>query len=138
MYKLVLILCFSSLFSSAQSLNQAIKLNQVGFYPQAPKLAVVTGSTPESAFFITTTNLRDTVFRGSLGALRKSNNSSTETRTADFSSLTKPGTYVVLVPRLGHSYVFVIGDQVNEAVGIASLKAYYYQRASMPLEAWKS
>jgi endoglucanase len=136
MYKLIssLFLLFACVGAFAQSLNQSIRLNQVGFYPQAPKLAVVTGSTSETSFFITSTNLRDTVFRGSLGALRKSNNSSTETRIADFSALTKPGTYVVLVPKLGHSYVFVIGDKVNEAVGIASLKAYYYQRASMPLE----
>jgi endoglucanase len=44
----------------AQSITAGIKLNQLGFYPNAPKLAIVTGNVIADNFYITSTNLRDT------------------------------------------------------------------------------
>lgn len=118
----------------AQKITTAIKLNQCGFYPHAPKVAVVTDSVTGNNFYVTTTNLRDTVFRGTLSDIKRSAYSATKTRTADFSALAVPGSYVVAVPGLGHSYVFDIRAQVHHNVAAAVLKGYYYQRASMPLE----
>ena len=118
----------------AQSVTTRIKLNQLGFYPNAPKLAVVTGEVSATQFYITSTNLRDTVFTGMLSAEKQSTNSSTKTKWADFSSLKSKGSFVVLVPGLGHSYVFEISDAANKSAAVATLKGYYYQRASMPLE----
>ncbi|GAC1528888.1 MAG: glycoside hydrolase family 9 protein [Sediminibacterium sp.] len=118
----------------AQNVTTAIKLNQLGFYPHAPKVAVVTGTVSSPDFYITSTNLRDTVFRGVLSEERASVYSSTRTRIAEFSALSEKGSFVVLVPGLGHSYVFEIGDDVNKKAAIATLKGYYFQRASMSLE----
>ncbi|MGN6601576.1 MAG: glycoside hydrolase family 9 protein [Ginsengibacter sp.] len=111
-----------------------IKLNQEGFYPDAPKIAVVTGDVQVEKFYVTTTNLRDTVFTGTLSAERQSQYSSTKTRIADFSLLSKTGSFVVCVPGVGNSYVFEIDNDVNRNVGIALLKGFYFQRASMPLD----
>src|SRR5205823_3440085 len=44
------------------------------------------------------------------------------------------GSFVVLLPDIGHSYVFEIADDVHHNTAVAVLKGYYYQRASMPLE----
>ncbi len=127
-----LFLCLAKV--NAQTLTTRIALNQVGFYSNAKKLAVVTGEIATTVFYVTSTNLRDTFYAGSLGNKKVSAYSSTTIRLADFSSFTGKGSFVILVPGLGHSYVFQIGDRVFAKAATAGLKAFYYQRASMPLE----
>ncbi|MEP6908724.1 MAG: glycoside hydrolase family 9 protein [Pseudoxanthomonas sp.] len=119
----------------SQSVTPRIKLNQLGFYPNAPKTAVVTGTVSSSSFYITSTNLRDTVFTGTLSEEKQSAYSSTKTRIANFSSLARQGSFVVLIADVGHSYVFEISDDANKQAAVTTIKGYYYQRASMPLEA---
>ncbi|WP_143313441.1 glycoside hydrolase family 9 protein, partial [Cnuella takakiae] len=125
---------FSITTIQAQQVTDSICLNQAGFYPSAAKIAVVKGTRNDGPFYITATNLRDTLFRGVLGAAKQSLNSSTKTRIADFSNFNKAGSYVVLVPGLGHSYVFRIGNKVHDGVAAAALKGFYYQRVSTPLQ----
>ena len=111
-----------------------IKLNQLGFYPNGPKMAVVTGETTATSFYITSTNIRDTVFTGTLSAEKQSTYSSTKTKTADFTPLHQQGSFVVFIPGVGHSYPFQINNDANREAAVATLKGYYYQRASMSLE----
>ncbi len=118
----------------SQNVTDRIKLNQLGFYPDAPKAAVVTGEIAATDFYITSTNLRDTVFSGKLSAEKQSAYSATKTKIAIFSEVRNKGSYIVCVPGVGHSYVFEIDQNVNRPVALATLKGYYYQRASMPLE----
>ena len=135
--KLILVLgalIASSVLSFSQTVTDRIKLNQLGFYTLAPKVAIVTGEVPGGNFYITSTNLKDTLFKGVLGDEMQSYNSSTKTRAANFSPLNKAGSFVMLVPGVGHSYVFNIGSYVNREAAVAGLKAFYYQRVSMPLE----
>lgn len=109
-------------------------LNQAGFYPHAPKVAVVTNSPAASKFYILTANQKDTVFSGNLSDEKQSAYSDTKTRIADFSKLTKSGSFIVYVPGAGNSYPFKISNDVNRETAIATLKGFYYQRVSMPLE----
>ncbi|MDQ2718726.1 MAG: glycoside hydrolase family 9 protein [Bacteroidota bacterium] len=125
---------FISPFYSFSQVSDRIKLNQLGFYPNAPKAAVITGETLSKEFYITSTNLRDTFFAGTLSEEKQSAYSSTKTRIAIFSRLTNKGSFVVCVPGIGNSYIFEINNDVLKKAGIATLKGYYYQRASMPLE----
>lgn len=120
-------------YSYSQTINP-VRLNQTGYYPNAPKIAIVTGNVSSNDFYITSTNLRDTVFTGQLSEEKKSAYSSTKTKVADFSALKKRGSFVVDIPHVGTSYIFEINENVHRKVGIATLKGYYYQRASMPLE----
>src|SRR5256885_6442082 len=113
--------------------SDAIRLNQLGFYPDAPKTAFIVGDAGET-FDVLTADLRDTAFTGRLGPPRGTALSSDTTRVADFSPLRTPGRYVVLVPRLGASYPFAIGPRVHEELVRAVLKAFYFQRASLALE----
>jgi endoglucanase len=131
---LIYILTSSPATVYSQNVTASIKLNQLGFYPNAPKTAVVTGSITATTFYITSTNLRDTLFTGTLSEEKQSAYSSTKTRIANFTSLTKKGSFVVLVPGVGHSYVFEISDDANRVAAVTTLKGYYYQRASMPLD----
>lgn len=128
-----MLLVFSNVVS-AQTVTPHITLNQIGFYPNAPKMAVVTGNVSPGNFYVMSTNLRDTFFTGQLSEKKQSAYSTTSTRVADFSVFTGKGSFVVFVPGIGHSYVFKIGAHVFNKAAVAALKAFYYQRASMPLE----
>lgn len=133
-FYLILIILYNSLSSIAQIGHDQIRLNQIGFYPDAPKTAIVVGKVSNNVFFITSTNQRDTFFRGHLTPERNSIYSSTICRTADFTSLNTPGSYILVLPEIGHSYNFSIGENILRSVAISALKGYYYQRCSMPLE----
>jgi endoglucanase len=115
-----------------QQPTEAIRLNQVGFYPDAPKIAVVPADA-EGTFTVTTADRKQTVFTGTLGAVRGIDYTAKKTRLADFSKLTRPGTYVVVVPTLGHSYAFEVRPQVHRPVADAALKGFYYQRIGQEL-----
>jgi endoglucanase len=129
-----LLLLVSSGRSTAQTVTAEIKLNQLGFYPAGPKIAVVNANAATDVFSVLSTNGNDTVYRGRLGKIKQSANSATKTRLADFSSLGKKGTYYVYVRGLGNSYPFSIHGSVHQPAAVASLKGFYYQRVSMPLE----
>ncbi len=137
MKKKSLLVVWTLLFAGsiiAQEISDRIKLNQIGFYPARPKIAVITGELDATDFFITTTNLKDTFFRGKLSEVRQSVYSKTTTHLADFSKLNQRGVYVLTVPGIGYSYSFKIADDVFNDVGIATLKGFYFQRISMPLD----
>ena len=127
--------------SSALVPPPAIVLNQLGFYPDAPKYAVVTGLALKDAFYIVSVHDNtpswqgrvDTVFFGRLGPVTGSANSSIETRLADFSAFHRPGTYRVVVPNFPNSWPFTIGNNIFTPLAAAALKGYYYQRSGMPL-----
>ncbi len=114
--------------------QQQVQLNQAGFYPGGPKIAVVTGSVAATEFFVLTKSGKDTVFRGRLGPERRSANSSTLTRIADFSALRKEGEYVLKVPELAASYPFPVTKDALKDPAVAGLKGFYFQRSNMPLE----
>lgn len=117
---------------SAQHLSTAIRLNQIGFYPNSSKIAVLTKDT-DSKFMITTPDLTEILFTGELSGTHKSDYSPSVTRIADFSQFNKPGTYVVYIPDIGYSYQFEIKAGVHEELAKGSMKSFYFQRLSTPL-----
>lgn len=114
--------------------QQRIVLNQVGYYVDAPKIAVVKGETNTTEFLVTTTDASKVLFKGKLSEQKQSKNSSTVTRVADFSNFKKTGTYIISVPGIGNSYAFTIGNNALHSAAVSSLKGFYFQRVSMPLE----
>lgn len=131
MKKILALFVLSVLFQpiSAQRLTDAIKLNQIGFYPEAPKIAVVPASTSGN-FFVVSPDFSDTLFTGRLSEITDAPNSGEQVRTADFSEVNQPGHYVLWIPGLGHSYPFLISEDVYEDAAKAALKGFYFQRAS--------
>ena len=55
-------------------------------------------------------------------------------RVADFSALTTPGSYSILVGDMGYSYPFEIKEHVLRDAFLGSIKGLYYQRSGMALE----
>jgi endoglucanase len=130
---LPLIILISAVSACSQQGSERIQLNQVGFTPSSPKIAVVTGKTDATKFYITVND--GTLFTGSLSQERQSKNSSTVTKMADFSAFNREGVYRISVPGVGTSYQFRIGKDVFSDVSKAVLKAYYFMRSDMPLDA---
>ena len=118
--------------SLANAQNPNIRLNQIGFYPNAQKFAVWVGDKQDS-FFILTENKKDTVFRGRLSLQRVNNISQKTTQIADFSNYKKTGKYIVAIPAIGFSYSFEISPNVHLEVAKGALKGFYYQRVSIDL-----
>ncbi len=139
-FLVTVILLLASYTSSAQSARDLICVNQSGYYPNAPKIAAVIVDSKTAAeaaapsFFILRANVGDTAYKGKLGELRKSGNSSLTTRLADFSALNQTGDFVLYLPGTGSSYPFRIRPAVHKEAAIAALKGFYYIRSSGALE----
>ena len=109
-----------------------IRLNQIGFYPGAPKVAIVLAD--DKTDFSLQSLAGKQLFKGKLRRSFKPGLNGKYDLSVDFSSFNKPGKYLLNVPGIGHSYPFEISKSVHKSVADASIKAYYFMRASMPLK----
>ncbi|KQS30769.1 glycoside hydrolase family 9 protein [Dyadobacter sp. Leaf189] len=116
----------------AQHTSDEIRLNQVGFYPNGPKLAIVSGD-KYTDFSVLNASSGKVVFKGKLGPQLTSQHSGKVTRPADFTSVVKPGKYVIALSGTVKSAPFEIKKNVHKGVAQASLKGFYYQRVSVDL-----
>jgi endoglucanase len=129
----ILLICISTpLIMAAQEAANRIRLNQIGFYPDAPKIAVITDYN-NSEFFIKSATSGEIVFKSKLSAPHKSEFSPKVTRIADFSVVTKPGIYKLNLPGQGDSYTFEIKPKIFCNLTKALIKGFYFQRMSTPL-----
>jgi endoglucanase len=126
LFTFIILLFMQQSFAQQQSFNGTaiIRLNQIGFYP------VLTNK--KSDFYLQTPN-HQVVFTGKLLKSVNPDFAGNDTYIADFSSYHQPGKYRVVVPGIGSSYPFEIKTDVYRNVGDASIKAYYFMRASTPL-----
>lgn len=107
-----------------------ISLNQLGYYPEGPKVAVISANVSQSRFYVIRFNTKDTVYRGRLSALRSSLNSSIQTQLADFSTLKDTGKYFISVPGISPSFPFEIRSSLLRSIGLGALKAFYFMRSN--------
>lgn len=120
--------------SSGVRPSDLIRLNQIGFYPNATKVAIIVGEQPGTAFQVTSPDGKKVLFSGTLSEPRKNAISGKIARTADFSAFRTTGTsFRLYVPGLGLSYPFDIRPNVHRGLAQGALKGFYYQRASTAL-----
>ncbi|WP_373057670.1 glycoside hydrolase family 9 protein [Zunongwangia sp. H14] len=117
---------------SSEKASDSIRLNQVGFYPEGPKTAVIVNPKAQT-FEIIRAGDHKKVFSGNLSAAKEWPYSGETVKQADFSAYTTPGKYLLHVPGTGNSYPFSIENHALKEPAKASLKAFYYQRASTDL-----
>jgi endoglucanase len=135
MRKLLIILLFSfslPLFINSQDASSLIRLNQVGFYPDGKKVAVVADNS-DGEFIVTNVINNGVVYKGKLSGPKKSSYSPNLTRIADFSEVKAPGIYRVNVNGKGDSFSFEIKPKVFNSLTKALIKGFYFQRMSTPL-----
>ena len=135
MRKLVLFIslciCFAQ-FLTGQDAQTKIRLNQIGFYPEAPKVAIITDD-KATEFIVKSLTTGEVVYKSKLGTSNKSVISDKITRAADFSKISKPGKYKLNVPGVGDSYTFEIKPQIFCELTKALVKGFYFQRMSMTI-----
>jgi endoglucanase len=132
-FSIILFVACSRTTSELQQPTPTILLNQIGFYPDENKLAVIGGG-DQTDFSVLTNDLKTKVFEGKLSGKKKSIFSDKQTQIADFSDLTQQGSFVIFVPGQGYSYPFEIKPHVHEEVLKGALKAFYFQRFSISLD----
>lgn len=105
-----------------------IRLNSIGYLPTAPKQASIVGK--KCAFNVVNAKTGKVVFRGSTSAARYQKDINQSVCTADFSKITKPGSYYLTVNGR-RSATFNIGDKVYTQPLITTMRAFYLWRCGM-------
>lgn len=129
---LIAILIFSSSEIFSQSLSTNIKLNQVGYFTNGEKIAIVKTSS-SGTFSIKSTDLATTFYNGSYSAPAIWSPSNENVAILDFTSFNANGIYIIVIPGIGKSYDFKIDGDIAADVFKASLKMYYFMRCSSPV-----
>ncbi|WP_288379415.1 heme-degrading domain-containing protein [uncultured Massilia sp.] len=126
---LLVLLCVAG---SAAAGTPIVKVNQLGFLPDAQKLAVA----PQSAgsrFEVVPAAGGKAVLSGALGAPERWEASGETVRIADFSGLVAPGSYRIKVEGLPLSDAFTVKPDNYRALSVASLRAFYFNRTAIAL-----
>jgi endoglucanase len=131
---MVCIVLLTRMHAFAQTATDKIQINQQGFYTHASKIAVVTTTGDDRFFIIKNDKKNDTVYKGKLSQPIQSTNSSLNTRIADFTIIQKAGDYTLYIPGTGTTSLIHVNGKIHSTVAISSVKAFYYQRVSMPLD----
>ena len=129
---LALIISSCTTEKPSTTLSEAIRINQIGFYPNSVKQFVIVDTEATNFAVVDAKNRK--VFSGALQDNGIWEASGEKVLLGDFTNLISEGKYMVIVDDTINSYEFQIKKGVyNEALN-ASIKSYYYQRASMPIE----
>jgi endoglucanase len=127
----------SSTITAASSSNAAvtptlIKINQLGFKPNAQKMAVVPAVAATSFRVIDKAN-NATVLTGTLSAAATWAPSQESVKLADFSTITQSGTYELQVDGVEKAAEFTLSASAYDALNEGAIKAFYFNRASTEL-----
>lgn len=106
----------------------SVMTNQVGYYPDAEKIAVFRDITDETSFSVVNALTEEVVYTGELYGETQNTSADETDFYGDFSSVTAEGTYYITCGELDASYPFTIGDDVYGNVFDASVKMFYLQR----------
>ena len=112
----------------------SIRLNQVGYYPDAPKKAILSETAQTESFQVYNLDDMEIVYEGNLGLLTNWELAGETVRVADFSELKTPGTYSIYIDGVGYSYPFRISTAVLSDALKAGMKSNFYQRAGFELD----
>lgn len=132
-FLLFFIICNLPLNGQKLDLQSKIRLNQVGYYPDAPKFFILADNLSRS--YEIKDSAGQIVFSGKLMPLQKWDKSGEDVQIGEFSNLTKPGKYQIVTDNRITSYLFSIKRNLYTDIAVASVKAYYYQRMSIPMDA---
>lgn len=113
------------------SQDNIIRLNQLGFPTTYGKQAIISDESATS-FEVRNVQNDEVVFQGNLTEAKYSKFSEENVKFAQFSELTTPGTYYILCNGR-KSNPFTINDNIYNDISKATIRAFYYWRASTEL-----
>ena len=110
----------------------AIKVDQVGYPIDGPKVALI--AAPADTFQIRRSSDKSVVFQGKLSPPVSDPDTGDQVYAADFSALRKPGTYFLEVPGVGRSWNFTVGKNIFERTYYLAMRAFYGQRCGTAVD----
>lgn len=122
--------------TNAQSVSKTptsrIVINQVGYYPNQPKTALLINLTNPPIGKVQLVNFRTkrTVFETEIGAPEEDTESKDIIQTIDFSKFNKEGSYYLKSGEI-KSYPFQIGKKIYRDAFTKLLRSYYVQRCGV-------
>ena len=132
-------LLFSPLFQArasdsgaAGTAGLAIKVDQVGYPVDGPKVALVDASA--QAFVLKRSSDGVVVFHGRLTPAELDANSGDKVQAADFSSFRQPGKYYLEVPGVGRSWNFEVAKNVYQRAYSLAMLGFYGQRCGTAVD----
>lgn len=111
--------------------GQPIAVNQVGYYPQCEKVAVIESDGITDSYKLTDQSGK-TVWEGKSVRQSTSPWSGKQRDIVDFSTVTTPGTYTLHAGP--YQQQVIIAEHAVAEVAKAGMKAFYLQRTGMPIE----
>ncbi len=118
----------------AASPTVEIKIDQVGYLPSAPKVAMLAAAGPAREFTVRRAAGGSVVLRGNLGEPNLDPDSGDRVQAIDFTRLTAAGKYYIDVPGVGRSWDFEIGDNVFSRAFYLAMRSYYGQRCGIAVD----
>ena len=116
----------------AENPTTAIKVDQVGYPTNGPKVALV--SAPGGTFSLKRTSDNAVVFQNKLGPGTHDGDSGDMIQSADFSSVQEAGRYYLDVPGVGRSWNFSIAPDVYLRTYYLAMRAFYGQRCGTAVD----
>lgn len=132
LFAIMLLSCQAPLPSGEPDQHLHIRYNQVGYYPTAVKEFVVADC--EATSFMILDEEGKKTFEGTLESKGVWEASGEAVSTGSFSGLSKPGTYTILLNTGFVTEPFEIKAGVYGPALDASIKSFYFQRASMAIK----
>ncbi len=124
----------TSVCAFAAAPTAEIKVDQAGYLPHSPKLAMVVSHTLAKEFSVHRAGNDGVAFRGKLAEPASDPDSGDIVQQADFSKLEKPGKYYMDVPGVGRSWDFAVGPDVFSRGFYLAMRAYYGQRCGTAVD----
>ena len=104
--------CAESIPNQPKTYSDQIRVNQIGYYPNSVKKAVIVNADAYQEFNVVDSKNMEVVLKGNLSETIHWELAGEKVRIADFSEVHKEGEYYVLIPELGYSYPFEIKKNV--------------------------
>ncbi|HEX6879483.1 MAG TPA: glycoside hydrolase family 9 protein [Terriglobales bacterium] len=131
---LVVLLLSVTLGAIGEDVSAKIKVDQVGYQPASPKIALVTAAASK---FEVHDSSGVKVYEGALTPAVIDPDTRDSVQAADFSNLKKTGQFYVEVPGVGRSAIFSIAPDVYSRALYLAARAFYGQRCGTAVDLGK-
>ena len=128
---LVILACVCSAFAAPTT---EIKIDQVGYLPNASKVGFVVSNRANGEFTVRRKKDNSIAFAGKLSPAIEDPDSGDRVKTADFSKLQESGIYYLDVKGVGTSWAFSIGRDIYRNAFYLTMRSFYGQRCGTAVD----
>lgn len=124
-------LMFQSCGNATTVQSDDVRIDQCGYLPTEPKMAFVEGN---ARMFVVVDNDGRVVFSDTAQSAMPWHAAGCDVSRLDFSAVQQPGKYTIVVDDTLASFSFEISENPYAELQKASVRAFYYNRASMAID----